>query len=330
MNNNSLQATPTLFDDSKESFAAHAERLGYRPETVRSYSLWVVRLLEFKRLTPSANEKDFLDSYCSSHRISPSSIIQGRAAMTLYCNFCRKLPPVWDQGIRHSCATVRQVCSREELCRLLGVLVGRYRSIAFMLYGCGLRISECIGIRIGHLDLDQRLLFVADAKGGRPRHLPLPTSILEILRGMVEEARKQWSSFMATPDWLGVGPGGSKREDDFWLFPGRSRRGSVVPHVHKATIQHAMAKAVKSLGFRTGVSCHTLRHSFAAHHLDAGTDIRCIQELLGHRNLATTMIYTHVSSARLIAIPSPLDSLQHSPHLPSTDPSSRSIAKKRA
>ena len=200
-----------------------------------------------------------------------------------------------------------------EVSRLLHSLDPKYRVIGFLLYGCGLRIGESVALRLGNIDLQGRVVFIHDAKGGSSRALPLPTSALQDLTVLVESSKSQWRDLSSRKDWPGVYPSASKREHDFWLFPGRQAGEKTHPHLHKATVQHAMAAVVRELGLRSGISCHTLRHSFATHHLDAGTDIRAIQELLGHKNISTTMIYTHVDPSRLLRIASPLDSIEMAP-----------------
>lgn len=292
-----------------EGFADYARRVGLRGESVRSYQLWVARLQKSRGNSAGLDEKEFLDGYVSERKLSISSIIQGRAALDLYCHFSRRSPPKWDNIVREKSSGVRQACTRQEVVRLLASLDARSRIVASLLYGAGLQISETVSIRIGHLDLERSSLFVENAEGGHNRFVPLPTSTIPDLRSLIAEAKAKWRIHSLDPNWEGVAPAGVRGEDDFWLFPGRVNRGQPHPHVHKATIQHCIKRAVGKLGLHSGVSCRSLRHSFAAHHLDLGTDIRAIQELLGHRDLSTTLIYTHVSQPRPLAAPSPLDSL---------------------
>ena len=290
-------------------FTEYARYLGYRRETIQTYSLWVGRFLESGHSPGHGGEKAFLTHYVAERALSSSSIIQGRAALDLYCRFRDFPAPDWNLAVRRRAAAPRQVCTPGEVARLLDSLTPRFRVIACLLYGCGLRVGEPVGIRVGHLDLGGGVVFISDAKGGHSRALPLPSKLLRHLATVAQQARACWQAHLDDPAWSGVPPDGSRRMEDFWLFPGRWRAGKHHSHLHKATVQHAMAVVVRRLGMRSGVSCHTLRHSFATHLLDTGTDIRTIQELLGHKNLATTMIYTHVEASRLLAVPSPLDSL---------------------
>ena len=251
----------------------------------------------------------FLAEYVTGRSLSSSSVIQGRAALELFCRLSGHPEPDWDLQVRRRAAAPRQVCTPGEVANLLDSLSPRFRVIACLLYGCGLRVGESVGIRIGHLDLQGGGVFISDAKGGHSRALPIPCKAIRDLAAVIQQARARWQVHFDDPGWSGVPPDGSRRVEDFWLFPGRWRTGKLHPHLHKATVQHAMADVVRRLGMRSGVSCHTLRHSFATHLLDTGTDIRTIQELLGHKNLATTMIYTHVAASRLLAVHSPLDDL---------------------
>lgn len=301
---------------SLEAFESHIRFLGYRGETIDSYSHWVRRFFESGDTASIGAEVTFLNHYICKHSLSSSSIVQGRAALELFCRFSGKPKPAWGHPIRRKSSKPRQACTRGEVSSLLQSLDPKYRAIGFLLYGCGLRIGESVSLRLGHIDLQGRVIFIHDAKGGSSRALPIPTSAVKDLEAIVESCRNQWRELSSTQDWPGVPPNASRRENDFWLFPGRQTGQRPHPHLHKATVQHAMASVVRELGIRSGVSCHTLRHSFATHHLDAGTDIRAIQELLGHKNIATTMIYTHVAASRLLQIPSPLDSIEMEPRTP--------------
>lgn len=291
------------------SFKEHSRLLGYRRETISSYLLWITRFLKAGLGLQPGGERDFLTGYAVEHKIAPSGLVQGRAALNLFARFMNRPEPDWNLAVRHRPALPRQACARTEVGALLATLDSRTRLIALLLYGCGMRIGETVAIRIGHLNLADRILVVESAKGGRARSIPLPHSAIADLTAQVSFSRNLWKTLSSQSDWPGTEPFGTPREEDFWLFPGRGRTSRPLPHVHKATVQHAVAAAVKKLSMRSGISCHSLRHSFATHHLEAGTDIRAIQELLGHRSLATTMVYTHVATARPLALVSPLDSL---------------------
>lgn len=198
---------------------------------------------------------------------------------------------------------------------------GVHRIIAMLTYGCGLRIAECISLRIKDVDLEQSIVIVRAGKGDKDRRTVLPDRIkddlikhIESVRQIYEKDRKQNLNGVYLPGALEKKyPNAGKEWSWFWLFPSESL--SVDPrtlivrrhHMHPASPQRAFRTAVQQTGITKQVSVHTLRHSFATHLLENGYDIRTIQELLGHANLQTTMIYTHVASKNILGVRSPLD-----------------------
>lgn len=200
-------------------------------------------------------------------------------------------------------------------------LSGTHRLMAMLIYGCGLRLSECLNMRIKDIDLEQSIVIVRAGKGDKDRRTILPESIKDDLirhisnvRALYEQDRKEDINGVYLPGalerkYLNAG----KEWRWFWLFPSKSL--SVDPceytvrrhHMHPASLQKAFKTAVAKADITKQASVHTLRHSFATHLLEKGYDIRTIQELLGHRNLQTTMIYTHVASKNILGVKSPLD-----------------------
>lgn len=173
------------------------------------------------------------------------------------------------------------VLSKEEARQLLaGIKNAKHYCIAALLYGAGLRVSEVVRLRMQDIDASRGLLKVYQGKGKKDRYTLLPKQIMPHLE----------AQFRVKPM-------------DAYLFSGAQGEGHVTPRSAEAIVQDAARRA----GITKPVSCHTLRHSFATHLLEAGTDIRYIQELLGHAKLATTQIYTKVSAQSLGAIKSPLD-----------------------
>lgn len=199
---------------------------------------------------------------------------------------------------------------------------GVQRLMAMLTYGCGLRIAECLGLRIRDIDLEQGIVILRADKGGNDRRTVLPERLKDDLiqhiaqvRLIYESDREQNISGVYLPDAsYKKNQDAGKEWDWFWLFP--SQNFSVDPrtlivrryHMHPASLQRAFKAAIQKAGIeKKQVSVHTLRHSFATHLLESGYDIRTIQELLGHKNLQTTMIYTHVSSKNILSVKSPLD-----------------------
>lgn len=213
------------------------------------------------------------------------------------------------------------VLSRREVHAILGQLSGESRLMAQLMYGCGLRLMECIRLRFKDIDLDQNRIEVRGGKGDKDRVVPLPSVAKESLRGHLQELRALWeddcrasAANVWIPDALSRKyPGAGAELGWQWVFPARKLsidpRGGKVRrhHVHENGIQKLLKKAARDAGISRRVSCHTLRHSFATHLLMNHTDIRTIQELMGHSDVSTTMIYTHVVGQPGIVARSPLD-----------------------
>ncbi len=213
------------------------------------------------------------------------------------------------------------VLSRQEVTALLAQLDGVYRLMARLIYGCGLRLNECLALRVKDVDFAQGCLIVRAGKGDKDRRTVLPESLVEELRRHLQDMRHLYEKDrgngapgVALPGALERKyPDAGKEWGWFWVFPARSLsvdpRSQVVRrhHVFPDTLQRQIKNAVRKSGLAKLVSVHTLRHSFATHLLENGYDIRTIQELLGHRNVQTTMIYTHVTSKNRLGVRSPLD-----------------------
>ena len=216
------------------------------------------------------------------------------------------------------------VLSIDEVGRLLDQLRGPHRVLGELMYGCGMRVSEAVSIRVKDVDFDRGIITIWHSKHKRTRTVPLPQRLAEPLRKQVLQAEKflQWDR----ADNTGGVPlpkafetkSASARFDLrwYWMFcsgslsrdPKTQKLGRY--HVDKDNIGRVIRNAGRSAGINKRAGAHTLRHSFATHLLEAGTDIRTIQQLLGHASLETTMIYTHVARSAAASTVSPLDRLQ--------------------
>ena len=215
------------------------------------------------------------------------------------------------------------VLTRDEVKAVLGELDGDKRLMASLMYGAGLRLMECLRLRVLDLELTRGEIVVRDGKGGKDRVTMLPLSVKPSLDSQLAAARSVhqrdladgWGR-VALPDAL------ARKYPDApadwrwqWVFPQQRRWKNLQTgeqgrhHVHESIIQRAMKEAVGSAGIVKHASCHTLRHSFATHLLEAGYDIRTIQELLGHKDVRTTMISTHVLNRGGQGVRSPIDGL---------------------
>jgi integron integrase len=214
------------------------------------------------------------------------------------------------------------VLTRDEVRRLLSCMSGTNGLMASLLYGSGLRLMECVRLRVKDLDFGYGQIMVRDGKGEKDRRTVLPAALAEHLRHQVERARllheedlRRGYGRVYLPYALSRKYTGAAAELGWqWVFPARKlskdpRTGEVRRHhASEDALQKGVKAAARQAGLRKRVGCHTLRHSFATHLLEDGYDIRSIQELLGHKELATTMIYTHVLQRGGRGVRSPLDS----------------------
>lgn len=214
------------------------------------------------------------------------------------------------------------VLSRPQVQQIFSRLDGVYLLMARLIYGCGLRVQECVSLRIQDIDLAGSSLTVRSGKGDKDRLTMLPEAVkapllthLDQVRNLYEQDREEGiSQGVWLPNALERKYPNAPREWGwFWIFPSANlsvdpRSGRTLRHhLHASTIQRRFKEAVRATGLPKNASVHSLRHSFATHLLERGHDIRTIQELLGHANLQTTMIYTHVAGKNILGVKSPLD-----------------------
>jgi integron integrase len=309
----------------------HAIRAArYSPRTEAAYSAWVRRFVRFHQLRHPNDLREpevaaFLTSLAVEKRVAASTQSQALSALLfLYKDVLSR--PLGDLGsILRARAPTRLpvVLTRSEVHRVLEELPGVYRLLGTMLYGAGLRLNEGVTLRVKDVDFGRGEVVVRQGKGAKDRVTVLPdmargplAAQLERVKALHEGDLRDGAGRVTLPDALARKFPNAPAEWGWqWVFPaGRQHRDRETgerrrDHLHPSAMQRAIAEAVRGAGIAKRASCHTLRHSFATHLLEAGYDIRTVQELLGHRDVSTTMIYTHVLNRGGLGVQSPADFL---------------------
>lgn len=302
----------------------------YSLRTERAYVDWIKRYIWFHdKKHPldlgARHVEAFLTDLAVGRKVSASTQNQALAALLfLYKQVLGTDLPWLDDIVRaKKPQRLPVVLTVAEVQRLLARLEGSHGLMARMLYGTGMRLMECVRLRVKDVNFEQNEIIVRDGKGGKDRVTMLPTSLVEPLREHLKRVRVLFEQERAEdvpgvylPDALEKKyPNAGKEWGWFWVFPSRSivtdpRTGVVRRHhAHEQALQRAIKKAVLAANIAKPASTHTLRHSFATHLLLSGYDIRTVQELLGHSDVSTTMIYTHVLNRGGRGVQSPLDQL---------------------
>lgn len=301
----------------------------YSVHTERQYCSWVRRFLEHfdissaTSITP-CHAVGFLKHLAVDRNVSPSTHTQARAALEAF--FERVLGRPLDKKTLDLTPVKRPkrlpiIAARADIEALLAQLDGDRRIAVALLYGSGLRVSECTRLRVKDVDFERREITVRDGKGRKDRVTMLPESLVKPLRAHLEERHrthqaelKRGLGHAALPDALDRKlPNASQQWAWQWIFPSEKLNVDAVTgrrvrfHCSRSTIEKALGHAVARAGVSARITCHALRHTFATHLLQSGYDIRTIQELMGHADVATTMIYTHVLNRGGLGVLSPLD-----------------------
>jgi integron integrase len=300
----------------------------YSLRTERAYSDWVCRYIRYNGMRHPARMGEaqvtaFLSSLANERHVSASTQNQALAAILfLYREVLRQDLP-WLQGIVRARRPRRLpvVLTREEVDAVFGRMAGTHRLMAHLMYGTGLRLMECLRLRVKDVDLARREVTVRQGKGAKDRRTMFPASLvgdmrqhLRLARIVYDADRAMGAAGVELPDAYGVkNPAAAFEWGWHWVFPqdhlSTDPRSGIVRrhHVYDETFQRALKQAARRAGIVKPVSSHTLRHSFATHLMESGYDIRTVQELLGHKDVSTTMIYTHVLNRGGRGVVSPLD-----------------------
>lgn len=316
---------PRLLDQVRDA----TRRLHYRIRTEDAYTQWVKRFILFhdKRHPLEMGEAEviaFLNHLAVRRDVAASTQNQALSALLFLYKVVLGRPLEWldDRLVRAKTPErLPTVFSRDEARAVLARLDGTAWLAASLLHGSGLRLMECLRLRVKDLDFDQARLIVRDGKGQKDRATILPECLVAPLRRQVEFVRATHETDLRDgfgrvhlPHALAAKyPHADRLIRWQYLFPSSRRaadpRTGIVRrhHLAESAIQKAVKRAIRAAGIVKHASCHTFRHSFATHLLEAGRDIRTIQELLGHKDVRTTMIYTHVIQAGPLGVRSPLD-----------------------
>lgn len=302
----------------------------YAPRTVDTYAFWVRRYLAFHGMRHPAEMggleiNAFLTDLAVHGNVAASTQNQALSALLfLYRHLLGIDVGDFGQVVRaRKPFRLPIVMTRDEVRRVLAQLSGEHWLMASLMYGTGLRVNECVALRVQDLEFDRNQVFVRDGKGRHDRMVMLPQRLKEPLAEHLDRVRsihrrdledgfgrvllpeaidRKYPSAAVDWRWQWVFP-----QDRRWVDRATGSQGR--HHQDPSLIQRAVALAVRRAGLAKRASCHTFRHSFATHLLESGHDIRTVQELLGHRSVRTTQIYTHVLNRGPSGVPSPADLL---------------------
>lgn len=313
-----------------QSMRANLRLRQFSPRTEEAYTAWTRRFVHFHgRRHPgemgAAEVQAFLVHLAQERHLAPSTLAQALAALLFLYKEVLNQPLAGLGAIPRARAPVRLpvVLTPDEVRRVLAEMRGITRLVAVLLYGSGMRLMECLTLRVKDVDLGRGEIVIRRGKGAKDRVTVLPEVLKGALAVQVEavtEMHQRDCAEGAGAGWVRL-PGALARKYPqagrslawHWLFPatrthvdsesGRRYRH----HLHESAVQRAVTEAVRRSGIPKRATCHTLRHSFATHLLESGADIRTVQELLGHRDVSTTMLYTHVLNRGGLGVRSPAD-----------------------
>ena len=300
----------------------------YSLRTEQAYVAWIRQFIlvngrRHPRTLGGAEVEAFLSSLAVERNVAASTQNQALSALLFLYRDVLRVELPWMEAVVRAKRPRRlpTVLSVEEVRRLLAMLEGRQWLMASLLYGTGMRLMECLRLRVQSVDFARSEILIRDGKGGKDRRTMLPRALEEPLRQQIERTRVLHVNDLAEGFGQTPLPGALSRKypnagaEFRWQFVFPADRRSVDPrtggvhrhHVDDAVLARALKRARAQAGIEKSLSAHTLRHSFATHLLEAGYDIRTIQDLLGHKDIATTQVYTHVLNRGGHGVRSPLD-----------------------
>ena len=312
-----------------ESLRREMRLRGYSIRTEKTYLHWIRQYIYFinKRHPKDAGQdevKSFLSMLANDRHVAVNTQKVALNSLVFMYHKALNMPlGELDFSLATKQRTLPTVLSASEVARIIDQLTGRNQLIIMLLYGTGLRVSECLRIRVKDVDLQRRALTIHDGKGRKDRQTLIGESALNNLKEAIEQGISRQREDNLHGIGCSVPPALSRKypnayKSDAWafIFPSSSlcnhpMTGTLCRHhLHETVVRRFLKPAVQQADVtRKRVNCHTFRHSFATHMLAAGTDIRTVQELLGHNDVSTTQIYTHVLGRHYAGTSSPLDAL---------------------
>jgi integron integrase len=302
----------------------------YSLRTEQAYIHWTKDFIRFHgrrhpRELGAEQVRQYLDELAVRRQCAVSTHHQALAALLFLYKQVLALDLPWLHDLERPSKPPRRPCvlSGQEVARLIVQLSGDTQTVVQLLYGCGLRLAECLQLRTKDIDFDRSEITIRAGKGGKDRMTMLPGAVREALLAKLALNRIVWRSDMAQ-NMPGVElpyalsrkyPNAGREFAWFWVFPAmqwsRDPRSQHVRrhHLYDETVRRAIKAGLQRAGIDKHVTVHALRHSFATHLLESGQDIRTVQELLGHRDVSTTQIYTHVLNRGAHGVLSPMDRL---------------------
>ncbi|HAS63607.1 MAG TPA: integron integrase [Vibrio sp.] len=313
------------------SFKEYMQQRYYAKKTIESYMIWVSRYIQYHDMQHpiklgTSDVEQFLTHLAVEHRVAvKTQALALNAILFLYRDYLQvKVEPDmrFQKSLKHS--KLPLVLTKTEMRHFIDHIDPRYQLQSMLLYGSGLRLMECIRLRIQDIDFDYGAIRVWEGKGGKNRTVTLAKELHPLIREQISLTQRYYQKDMQTKGYGGVYIPQSRTakypnaQYEFrWHFLFPSHRLSKDPHsellkrhhMAETVIQRSVKKTAKEAGIDKNVTCHTLRHSFATHLLESGADIRTVQEQLGHSDVRTTQIYTHVIDRGASGVLSPLSSL---------------------
>jgi len=318
---------PRLLDAVRDA----VRRRHYSYRTEQTYVDWIRRFIRYSgkrhpRTFGAAEVTAFLNHLAREREVAAATQNQALAALLFLYKEVLVQPLPWLDGLERAKRPLHRptVLTQAEVAQLLARVRGTKWLMASLLYGAGLRLRECLKLRVKDVDFGYRQITVRDGKGGKDRVTMLPASVIEPLqahlakvKGLHERDLTEGCGDVELPDAIARKYPRAQYEWG-WKFVFPSYKRSVDPrtgairrhHLYENYLIRGVRQAARAAGIAKPVSCHTLRHSFATHLLERGHDIRTVQELLGHSDVSTTMIYTHVLNKGGRGVSSPLDRLE--------------------